>query len=107
MVVPVRMQIKKILISFLFCLHQTLLWVLCVASFSDWGAPAVVGDPPIIKGQGLPRSKRLRTGLDLVPPTKKPCGYCESNEHITSHCPSKPAKKYTKALIDKPLMQSK
>jgi hypothetical protein len=25
MVVPVRMQIKKILISFLFCLHQTLL----------------------------------------------------------------------------------
>jgi hypothetical protein len=89
--------------------------VLCVASFPDYpklatasgGAPTVVGDPPIIKRQGRPRSKRLRTGLDLVPPTKKPCGYCESNEHITSHCPSKPAKKYTKELVDKPLMQSK
>ena len=66
-------------------------------------AGAEIGDLPITKKQGCPRSKRYKTGLGLLPPKKPPCGYCGSAEHTTSACPAKPARKQTKELLDRSL----
>jgi len=72
--------------------------------FPDSHVPsAEIGDPPITKKQGRPRSKRYKIGLGLIPLKKPPCGYCGSTEHTTSACPAKPARKQTKELLDRSL----
>jgi len=69
--------------------------------FPDSHVPsAEIGDPPITKKQGHPRSKRYKIGLGLILLKKLPCGYCGSTEHTTSACPAKPARKQTKELLD-------
>ncbi|RLN30079.1 hypothetical protein C2845_PM05G18450 [Panicum miliaceum] len=73
---------------------------------SSHGLGAEIGDPPITKKQGCPMSKRYKTGLGLVPPKKSPCSYCGSAEHTTAACSSKPARKHTKELVDRPLKEA-
>ncbi|TVT97755.1 hypothetical protein EJB05_56989, partial [Eragrostis curvula] len=49
-------------------------------------------DPPVTKKQGRPKEKRYR-GLEFHAKKQKqgrPCGLCESTEHATTSCPSRP-----------------
>ncbi|XP_021740856.1 uncharacterized protein LOC110707155 [Chenopodium quinoa] len=61
----------------------------CETAWRDYGGPKLIPDNSMVRGQGRPKSRRIRNEMDETNRPASKCGLCHQQGHNKRSCPSR------------------